>query len=289
MEHQTSTHTSADVKISLFERKPCLASCGWADAGQFLSASESAWPIEWMPPQRTMPVSFARCRDVDRVFKESSAVTPVVWGSSVSVESTLHYCSRNIWATYGLHMGHIWGPGLPLMELFQHMGKKILQKAQHMGNIWVSFSNIWGSFETYRSFLKHMGPFWNIWAGLSWKVFVSFADLPHCIIPVYEFFFSQKFCQSQIRPVPNISAKEKRLLEVSGRAWNLISTIKAGKPPAKNFKLILRLRFCEFVCMHTTPTTPGAPSPRHVHFRPALKSALKIALSLNFQFEQNRA
>ena len=28
---------------------------------------------------------------------------------------------------------------------------------------------------------------------------------------------------------------------------------------------------------------------RHVHIRPALKSALKIALSLNFQFEQNRA
>ena len=26
---------------------------------------------------------------------------------------------------------------------------------------------------------------------------------------------------------------------------------------------------------------------RHVHIRPALKSALKIALSLNFQFEQN--
>ena len=57
-----------------------------------------------------------------------------------------------IWATYG-------GPGLQHMELFQHMGKKILQKAQHMDNIWVSFSNIWGSFETYRSFLKHMGPF----------------------------------------------------------------------------------------------------------------------------------
>ena len=29
--------------------------------------------------------------------------------------------------------------------------------------------------------------------------------------------------------------------------------------------------------------------PWHVHIRPALKSALKIALSLNFQFEQNRA
>ena len=28
---------------------------------------------------------------------------------------------------------------------------------------------------------------------------------------------------------------------------------------------------------------------RLVHIRPALKSALKIALSLNFQFEQNRA
>ena len=161
----------------------------------------------------------------------------------------LHYCSRNIWATYGLHMGHIWGPGLQHMELFQHMGKKILQKAQHMGNIWVSLSNIWGSFETYRSFLKHMGPFWNIW-GLSWKVFVSFSDLPHCIIPVYEFFFfSQKLRLSQIRPVPDISAKENRLLEVSGRAWNLFSTIKGGKPPAKNFKLILRLRFCQLVCI----------------------------------------
>ena len=77
----------------------------------------------------------------------------------VSWRAPEHYCSRNIWATYGLHMGHIWGPVLQHMELFQHMGKKILQKAQHMGNIWVSFSNIWGSFETYRSFLKHMGPF----------------------------------------------------------------------------------------------------------------------------------
>ena len=148
-------------------------------------------------------------------------------------------------------MGHIWGPVLQHMELFQHMGKKILQKAQHMGNIWVSFSNIWGSFETYRSFLKHMGPFWNIW-GLSWKVFVSFSDLPHCIIPVYEFFFSQKFCQSQIRPVPDISAEEKRLLEVSGRAWNLFSSIKAGnlRPPLKfQVGLATRLRFCQIVCV----------------------------------------
>ena len=32
-----------------------------------------------------------------------------------------------------------------------------------------------------------------------------------------------------------------------------------------------------------------SPAIRHVHIRPALKSALKIALSLNFQFEQNRA
>ena len=61
----------------------------------------------------------------------------------------------HIWAAYGPHMG----PGLQHMELFQHMGKKILQKAQHMGNIWASFSNIRGSFKTYRSFLKHMGPF----------------------------------------------------------------------------------------------------------------------------------
>ena len=60
-------------------------------------------------------------------------------------------------------MGHIWGPVLQHMELFQHMGKKILQKAQHMGNIWVFFSNIWGSFEIYRSFLKHMhGDLWPV-------------------------------------------------------------------------------------------------------------------------------
>ena len=146
-------------------------------------------------------------------------------------------------------MGHIWGRGLQHMELFQHMGKKILQKAQHMGNIWVSFSNIWGSFETYRSFLKHMGPFWNIW-GLS-ETYGAFRErslflFPTCHIALFRYtsFFSQKFCLSQIRPVPDISAKEKRLLEVSGRAWNLFSTIKGGKPPAINFKLILRLRFC---------------------------------------------
>ena len=68
-------------------------------------------------------------------------------------------------------------------------------------------------------------------------------------------FLSQKFCQSHNRPVSDISAKEKRLLEVSGRAWNLFSTIKAGKPPAKSFKLILPLRFLA-VRMHTMSTTP---------------------------------
>ena len=145
-----------------------------------------------------------------------------------------HYCSRNIWATYGLHMGHIWGPVLQHMELFQHMGKKILQKAQHMGNIWVSFSNIWGSFETYRSFLKHMGPFWNIW-GLSWKVFVSFSDLPHCIIPVYEFFFFSK-----VLPITNQACSRyfcRRKTSVGGfreslkpvfyhQSWNRKATAK---------------------------------------------------------------
>ena len=58
----------------------------------------------------------------------------------------------------GKHMGHIWGPGLQHMGLFQPMGKKMLPEAQHIGNLWVIFSNIWGPFQTYRGLLKHMGP-----------------------------------------------------------------------------------------------------------------------------------
>ena len=45
-----------------------------------------------------------------------------------------HYQSRNIRATYGLHMGHILGPGL-----------------QH--------TYIWAFFLTYGVLLKHTGPF----------------------------------------------------------------------------------------------------------------------------------
>ena len=48
-----------------------------------------------------------------------------------------------------------------LLGWVEHNNNKIIQKAQHMDNIWASFSNIWGSFETYRFFLKHMGPFVN--------------------------------------------------------------------------------------------------------------------------------
>ena len=61
----------------------------------------------------------------------------------------LHYCSRNIWATYGLHMGHIWGPVLQHMELFSTYGEENPSESttygQHMG-----------------LFFKHMGFFWNI-------------------------------------------------------------------------------------------------------------------------------
>ena len=48
----------------------------------------------------------------------------------------------NKWATYGEHMGHIWGPGLQHMGLFSTYGEEMLPGAQHMGNLWVIFSNI---------------------------------------------------------------------------------------------------------------------------------------------------
>ena len=100
-----------------------------------------------------------------------------------------------------------------------------------------------------------MGPFWNIW-GLSWKVLFLFPTCHIALFRYMSFFFSQKFCQSQIRPVPDISAEEKRLLEVSGRAWNLFSTIKAGtgKPPLK-FQVDLATAFLPDR-VRTTPTTP---------------------------------
>ena len=57
-------------------------------------------------------------------------------------------------------MGHIWGPGLQHMGLFQHMGKKMLPQAQHMANLLVIFSNICGAL------FNHIGASWSIW-GLS--------------------------------------------------------------------------------------------------------------------------
>ena len=122
----------------------------------------------------------------------------------------------HIWAAYGPHMGtwfatygafSTYGEENPSESTTygQHMGLFF----KHMGFFW----NIKVLSETYRAFLKHTcGP------GLSWKVFVSFSDLPHHALFRYmSFFFSQKFFQSQIWPDPDISAKEKRLLEVSGR------------------------------------------------------------------------
>ena len=165
-----------------------------------------------------------------------------------------HYCSRTIWATYGLHMGHIWGPVLQHMELFQHMGKKILQKAQHMGNIWVSFSNIWGCFETYRSFLKHMGLFRNIW-GLS-ETYGAFRERSlflflTCHIASFRymnFFFLKSFANHKPGLFPIFLTKKNVYWKFQGEPETCFLPVKAGKPPAKNFKLILRLRFCQFVC-----------------------------------------
>ena len=89
--------------------------------------------------------------------------------------------------TYGPHMGCIWATYGDLFcniwSFFNIWGRKSFRKH----NIWATYGSL---FQTYGVLLKHIGPFWNIW-GLSWKVFVSFSDLPHCIIPVWVFFFSK--------------------------------------------------------------------------------------------------
>ena len=72
-----------------------------------------------------------------------------------------HYCSRNLWATYGEHMGHIWGPGLQHMGLFSTYGEEKASGSatygepmghffKHMG----LFSNKWGPPETYGASLN---------------------------------------------------------------------------------------------------------------------------------------
>ena len=161
--------------------------------------------------------------------------------------------------TYGPHMGCIWATYGDLFcniwSFFNIWGRKSFRKH----NIWATYGSL---FQTYGVLLKHIGPFWNIW-GLS-ETYGAFRErslflFPTCHIALFRymsFFFSQKFCQSQIRPVPDISAEEKRLLEVSGRAWNLFSTIKAGtgKPPLK-FQVDLATAFLPDR-MRTTPTTP---------------------------------
>ena len=130
-----------------------------------------------------------------------------------SAPTGIHYCSRNIWATYGLHMGHIWGPGLQHMELFQHMGKKILQKA----NIWATYGSL---FQTYGVLLKHIGPFWNTW-GLS-ETYGAFRErslflFPTCHIALFRYM--SFFSLSKVLPITNQACsryfcKKKRLLEV---------------------------------------------------------------------------
>ena len=95
-----------------------------------------------------------------------------------------HYCSRNLWATYGEHMGSPCGPHMfPIRSPYvRHMGKiskttksyvahmlsniwgNLWATQQHMGNIWgnvvifafkLALRNIW---ETYG---EHMGNIWE--------------------------------------------------------------------------------------------------------------------------------
>ena len=98
-----------------------------------------------------------------------------------------HYCSRNLWGTYGEHMENIWGArAIPICSPYvRHMGKiskttksyvahmlsniwgNLWATQQHMGNIWgnvvifafkLALLNIWGTYG------KHMGNIWgNIW------------------------------------------------------------------------------------------------------------------------------
>ena len=124
------------------------------------------------------------------------------------------YVAHKVWTQSLLqpnHMGHIWAAYGPHMGTwfaaygaFSTYGEKILQKAQHIGNIWVSFSNIWGSSETYRSFLKHMGPFRNIW-GLS-ETYGAFRErslflFPTCHIALFRYM--SFFSLSKVLPITN--------------------------------------------------------------------------------------
>ena len=152
----------------------------------------------------------------------------------------------HIWAAYGPHMGTWFAAYGAFSTYGEENPSESTTYGQHMG----LFFKHMGSSETYRSFLKHMEPFRNIW-GLLWKVFVSFSDLPHCIIPVYELFSLSKvlpitnqacsryFCQ---RKTSIGSFRESLKPVFYHQSWN-------WKATRTIFKLILRLRSCQFVCI----------------------------------------
>ena len=78
-------------------------------------------------------------------------------------------------------------------------------------------------------------------------------------------------CQSEYIYFHIFSTSEKKMVQ-RAHAY----PIRTKFTLAHETPTIIKRHFCKLVI-------------RHVHIVPALKSALKIALSLNFQFEQNRA
>ena len=176
--------------------------------------------------------------------------------------------------TYGPHMGCIWATYGDLVcniwSFFNIWGRKSFRKH----NIWATYGSL---FQTYGVLLKHVGPFWNIW-DLSetygaflhvWKVFVSFSDLPHCIIPCELFFFLSKVLPITNQAVPDISAKEKTAIGSFRESLKPVFYHQSWKATSKNFKLILRLRFrLPLVCMHTSTTPQLWPGPCLVLWAP---------------------
>ena len=154
----------------------------------------------------------------------------------------------HIWAAYGPHMGTWFATYGAFSTYGEENPSESTTYGQHMG-----------LFFKHRGFFWNICPFWNIW-DLS-ETYGAFRErslflFPTCHIALFRyvsFFFLKSFANHKSGLFPIFLPKKKRLLEVPGRAWNLFSTIKAGKPPAKNFKLILRLRFCQFICRRRRP------------------------------------
>ena len=101
-----------------------------------------------------------------------------------------------------------------------------------------------------------MGPFWNIW-GLSWKVFVSFSDLPHCIIPVFEFFFLSKVLPITNQACSRYFCQRKTSIGSFRESLKPVFYHQSWKATHQKFQVDLATAFLSVRRpAHTTPTTP---------------------------------